>query len=152
MITWKTVLLVPALFLFVSIICIETSKAQNVNLELKQNNDKTRIKISDNLSVEPQQAFERAVYTHHFLNSIKSEKKSNRQANAIKSLNKESQKKYYLIFAEEIEKEMDIEEWMLIPFTIHSNNSSLFEIEYEEDIDLEPWMNDLSAWEIAVEE
>jgi hypothetical protein len=57
-----------------------------------------------------------------------------------------------LIFAEEIEKEMDIEEWMLIPFTIHSNNSSLFEIEYEEDIDLEPWMNDLSAWEIAVEE
>ena len=48
--------------------------------------------------------------------------------------------------AVDMEKERDVEDWMLQPFETVADNKLNLAADTEEDIDIEPWMTDLNKW------
>ncbi len=50
------------------------------------------------------------------------------------------------LLAEEIEKDVEVEKWMLKPFKTQFNFENAFKTDKEEDTPLEAWMSDLSKW------
>ena len=48
--------------------------------------------------------------------------------------------------AVELEKELEVEEWMLEPFTIAQNTNDYLKTDSEEELSIEEWMYDLNSW------
>lgn len=47
---------------------------------------------------------------------------------------------------EDIEDDIELEEWMLQPFEMEASRASLLKQDEEEEMELEPWMTDLNHW------
>lgn len=103
------------------------------NLQSDQTPTKILLVFDSNLITLESTSTKTKKYNTYFLTSPKKERYSS--ANNMEWL-----------LAVDMEKEMEVEEWMTHSFNTKSSLESFLEVEQEEEIPLEDWMTDLESW------